>query len=161
MRVVLQRVRRAAVHADGARLGAIDAGIVVLFGVGKADHARDAELLADKVAGLRIFDDDAGRMNRSLRDVGGRVLVVPQFTLYGDVRHGRRPDFAAAAAPEDGRRLYDAFVGFLRGRDLGVETGRFGAHMRVELENDGPVTIVLSTDAWPEADLAGRAAANA
>lgn len=153
MRVVLQRVRHASVLVDQVTVASIGPGLVALLGVGREDHARDAELLAGKVADLRVFDDDAGKMNRSLRDVGGSVLVVPQFTLYGDARHGRRPDFSAAAAPDDGRRLYDGFVGFLRGRDLSVETGRFGAHMRVELENDGPVTLVLTTDAWAEAEL--------
>ena len=92
-------------------------------------------------------------MNRGLRDVDGAALVVPQFTLYADARHGRRPDLSAAAPAEDGRRLYEAFVGFLRGREIRVETGRFGAHMRVELENDGPVTIALSTDGWEQAAL--------
>ena len=153
MRVVLQRVRRASVFVDDEKIASIGRGLVALLGVGRDDHARDAELLAGKLADLRVFDDEAGKMNRSLREVGGALLAVPQFTLYGDARHGRRPDFSRAAAPEDGRRLYEAFVGFLRGRDLTVESGRFGAHMRVELENDGPVTIVLATDGWAEVDL--------
>ena len=154
MRAVVQRVRHARVLVDGEVLGAIDTGLLILVGVGRSDHAHDAESLAEKIAGLRIFDDDAGKMNRSLKDIGGRILAIPQFTLYADARHGRRPEFTAAAAPADGARLYDAFVGFLRGRDLDVASGRFGAHMRVELENDGPVTIVLSTDGWREAELA-------
>lgn len=153
MRAVIQRVRRARVLVDQQLLGSIDAGLVVLVGVGRSDHARDAEALADKIAVLRIFDDEAGRMNRSVHDVGGRILAVPQFTLYADARHGRRPEFTAAAAPADGERLYAAFVGFLRGRDVVVESGRFGAHMRVELENDGPVTVLLSTDGWREAEI--------
>jgi len=153
VRAVVQRVRRARVLVDGEVLASIATGLAVLVGVGRSDHARDAELLAEKVAVLRVFDDGAGRMNRSLKDVGGRVLAVPQFTLYADPRHGRRPDFAAAANLEDGHRLYEAFVGFLRGRDVDVESGRFGAHMRLELENDGPVTIVLTTDGWREAEL--------
>ena len=155
MRAVIQRVRRGRVRAGNEVLGSIERGLAVLVGVGKADRARDAELLADKIVGLRLFDDDAGRMNRSLKDVGGRVLALPQFTLYADARHGRRPDFTAAAAPEDGARLYEAFVGFLRGRDVPVESGRFGSQMQVELENDGPVTLVLSTDGWREGELGG------
>jgi len=154
VRAVLQRVRRARVLVGEEVLGSIDAGIAVLVGIGKGDHARDAELLAGKVAVLRIFDDEAGHMNRSLQDVAGKVLAVPQFTLYADARHGRRPDFTAAAAPADGQRLYEAFVGFLRGRDVAVETGRFGAQMRLELENDGPVTLILTTDGLREGELA-------
>ena len=153
MRALLQRVTRATVRIEHETAGAIEQGFVVLLGVGRADHARDAQVLADKVTSLRVFDDENGKMNRSLAEVGGAALVVPQFTLYADARHGRRPDFSSAAAPEDGRRLYEAFVGFLRRREIPVTTGRFGAHMRVELENDGPVTIALSTDGWPEADL--------
>lgn len=153
MRAVLQRVARASVHVDDELLASIERGLVILLGVGKADRPGDAQSLADKVVQLRVFDDAAGRMNRSLSDVGGAALVVPQFTLYADARQGRRPDFSAAAAPEDGRRLYEAFVGFLRGREVRVETGRFGAHMRLDLENDGPVTIVLATDPWDEASL--------
>lgn len=153
MRAVIQRVRRARVLVDDEVLGSIATGLAVLVGIGRSDHARDAKALAEKVAVLRVFDDDSGHMNRSLKDVGGRILAVPQFTLYADPRHGRRPDVAAAAAPEDGRRLYEAFVGFLRGNDVAVESGRFGAHMRLELENDGPVTIVLTTDGWREAEL--------
>ncbi len=153
MRALLQRVTRASVRVEREAVGAIERGFVVLLGVGKQDRAGDAQTLADKVLALRVFDDEQGKMNRSLEDVGGAALVVPQFTLYADARHGRRPDLSAAASAEDGRRLYDAFVGFLRGREVRVETGRFGAHMRVELENDGPVTIALSTDGWAEADL--------
>lgn len=134
-------------------LGAIGGGFLILLGVGAGDHASDAQALCDKITALRVFDDEQGRMNRSLRDVGGAALLVPQFTLYADARRGRRPDLSSAAAPDDARRLYEAFVGFLRGREIPVETGRFGARMKVELENDGPVTIVLSTDAWPEADV--------
>lgn len=153
MRAVLQRVTRASVRTDGNVLGTIERGYVILVGVGKGDHASDAQALADKVVALRVFDDEGGKMNRSLADVRGRVLAVPQFTLYADARHGRRPDLSRAAAPDDGQRLFEAFVGFLRGRDVVVETGRFGAQMRVELENDGPVTIVVSTDGWEEGAL--------
>jgi D-tyrosyl-tRNA(Tyr) deacylase len=153
VRAVVQRVRGARVLIEGVVHGRIEQGLAVLVGIGRADHARDAELLAEKIAVLRVFDDEAGRMNRALRDVNGKVLAVPQFTLYADARHGRRPDFTAAAAPADGERLYDAFVGFLRGRDIVVESGRFGATMRLELENDGPVTIVVTTDGWREGEL--------
>lgn len=153
MRAVLQRVTRASVRIENETVATISRGFVVLLGIGRNDHAGDAQTLADKITALRVFDDEQGKMNRSLAETGAAVLVVPQFTLYADARHGRRPDFSAAAAPADGERLYDGFVGFLRGRDLHVETGRFGAHMKVDLENDGPVTIVLSTDGWPEGDL--------
>jgi D-tyrosyl-tRNA(Tyr) deacylase len=118
--------------------------------VGARDTAIDGERLAAKVAALRIFDDGSGKMQHGVADAGGAVLVVPQFTLYGDVRKGRRPDFNAAAPPELGRRLFDAFCGVLRGSGLSVATGVFGAAMRVHLEADGPVTIVVSTDEWPE-----------
>jgi D-tyrosyl-tRNA(Tyr) deacylase len=146
-------VRSAAVHVDDERVARIGPGLAVLLGVAADDRAEDGERLAAKVAALRIFDDERGKLARAVADVGGAILVVPQFTLYGDARHGRRPDFTAAAPPELGRRLYDAFCGVLRGRGLAVEQGRFGAMMRVELEADGPVTLVLSTDGWPEADL--------
>ena len=138
---------------DGRELGRIERGFVVLVGVGGRDHAKDAQTLADKIVELRVFDDERGKMNRSLRDIGGAVLAVPQFTLYADARHGRRPDFTAAAAPADAQRLYEAFVGFLRGREVDVVSGRFGARMLVSLENDGPVTITLTTDGWREAEL--------
>lgn len=153
MRAVLQRVIRASVGVGDETIASIGHGLVVLLGVGRADHATDAQVLATKIAELRVFDDAQGKMNRSLRDVEGAALVVPQFTLYADARRGRRPDFTAAAPPADGQRLFEAFVGFLRGRDVEVAAGRFGAHMRVALENDGPVTVVLSTDPWREGQL--------
>ncbi len=152
----MQRVRSAAVHVGDERVARIDRGLVVLLGVAADDRAQDGERLATKVAGLRVFDDERGKMARAVADIGGAILVIPQFTLYGDARHGRRPDFTAAAPPDVGRRLYDAFCGVLRGKDLAVEQGRFGALMRVVLEADGPVTLVLSTDGWAQADL-GRA----
>jgi len=152
----VQRVRSAAVHVGDERVARIDRGLVVLLGVAADDRAQDGERLAMKVAGLRVFDDERGKMARAVADIGGAILVIPQFTLYGDARHGRRPDFTAAAPPDVGRRLYDAFCGVLRGKDLAVEQGRFGALMRVVLEADGPVTLVLSTDGWAQADL-GRA----
>jgi len=146
-------VRAASVEADGATVGAIEVGLVVLLGVGANDRPEDGERLAAKVATLRIFEDERGKMARSVADVGGAVLVVPQFTLYGDIRDGRRPDFTRAAPGEVGHRLYDAFCGRLRGGGLSVATGAFGAHMVVRLEGDGPVTIVATTDGWAEADL--------
>lgn len=156
MRAVLQRALGARVSVGDEEIGRIGRGLVAFLGVGAEDRATQAQALATKVAELRIFDDAAGKMNLSVRDAGGAVLVVPQFTLYADARRGRRPDFTRAAKPADGERLYDAFVGFLRGREVQVATGRFGAHMRVEVENDGPVTVVLSTDGWAEGDLGRR-----
>ena len=153
MRAVVQRVRSASVDVGEERIAAIGAGLVVLLGVGAGDAPEDGERLAAKVAGLRIFDDANGKMSVSLPDTAGEVLVVPQFTLYGDVRHGRRPDFTRAAPPDKGERLYDAFCGALRGTGLAVATGRFGAMMRVTLEGDGPVTIVATTDGWDEGAL--------
>ena len=149
----MQRVRAATVDVDGERVAEVGPGVVILLGVGASDRPEDGERLAEKIAGLRIFDDERGRMARSLADSGGAALVVPQFTLYGDVRHGRRPDLTRAAPPDLGRRLYDAFCGALRGKGLRVESGQFGAHMRVTLEGDGPVTIVATTDGWAEGDL--------
>lgn len=138
------------------RVGSIDRGLVVLVGVGAEDVPLDGERLAAKIAGLRVFDDERGKLSRAVADVGGAILAVPQFTLYADIRDGRRPDFTKAAPPDKGRRLYDAFCGALRGKGLRVETGRFGALMRVRLEGDGPVTIVASTDGWGEGDLGRR-----
>ncbi len=126
---------------------------MVLLGIAADDRPEDGERLAAKILDLRIFDDERGRLDRTVRDVAGSVLAVPQFTLYGDVRRGRRPDFTHAAPPETGRRLFEAFCGVLRGADTPVAQGRFGADMRVEIEGDGPVTIVVSTDGWAEADL--------
>ena len=139
MRAVIQRVRRAAVVVAGETVGAIDAGWLVLLGVAPTDTPAEAAWLADKVAHLRAFEDDAGKMNRSVLDAGGAVLVVSQFTLYGDTRKGRRPSFTGAAP------LYERFAAELRAVGLPVATGRFGADMRVELVNDGPVTFVLDT----------------
>lgn len=146
-------MRSASVDVGSERVASIGRGLVVLVGVGTDDRPEDGERLASKVAALRIFDDDAGKMSRSVSDAGGAVLAVPQFTLYADVRGGRRPDFTHAAPPDRGARLYDAFCGALRGRALSVEAGRFGAHMVVTLEGDGPVTVVTSTDGWAEGDI--------
>jgi D-tyrosyl-tRNA(Tyr) deacylase len=149
----VQRVRSASVEVGGERVGSIGSGLTVLLGVGASDTAIDGERLAAKVASLRIFDDGSGKLQHAVADAGGSVLVVPQFTLYGDVRHGRRPDFTAAAPPEMGRRLYEAFCGALRGSGITVSTGTFGAAMRVQIDADGPVTIVVSTDRWEEGEL--------
>lgn len=130
----------------------IKSGVVVLLGVGANDRPEDGEKLAAKIARLRIFEE-GGRMQRALGDVGGAVLAVPQFTLYGDARHGRRPDFTAAAPPELGKRLFEGFCGALRGSGVEVQQGRFGATMLVSLEADGPVTLTLSTDGWRESEL--------
>ena len=156
MRAVVQRVRSASVHVGDDAVAAIGPGLAVLLGVATDDRPEDGERVAAKVLALRIFDDGRGKLDRTVLDVGGSVLVIPQFTLYGDVRHGRRPDFTAAAPPETGRRLFEGFCGVLRGADATVAQGRFGADMRVRLEADGPVTLVLSTDGWAQADLGRR-----
>lgn len=149
----MQRVRAASVEVGSERAGSIGHGLVVLLGVGANDTAIDGERLAAKVASLRIFDDGSGKLQHTVADANGGVLVVPQFTLYGDVRRGRRPDFTAAAPPEIGRRLYDAFCGVLRANGLTVSSGVFGAAMHVQIDADGPVTIVASTDRWAEGEL--------
>ena len=145
MRAVVQRVREAGVQVDGEVVGRIGRGLLVLLGVGQQDEPEDAVYLADKVVNLRIFADDQGKMNRSLVDVGGALLVVSQFTLWGDCRKGRRPSFAAAADPEKARALYQVFIH--HAADLGVEvaTGRFQELMLVSLVNDGPVTLLLDS----------------
>jgi D-tyrosyl-tRNA(Tyr) deacylase len=143
MRVLLQRVSYASVTVDGRVVGEIDRGFVVLLGVTHGDSEAEARWLANKVAGLRLFEDKEGKMNLSLFDVGGAVLVVSQFTLYGDARKGRRPSFTDAARPEQAEPLVDTFVQQLRQRDLPVATGVFGAMMKVEIHNDGPVTLMI------------------
>jgi D-tyrosyl-tRNA(Tyr) deacylase len=147
MRVVLQRVSRAAVRIEGRTVGSIGAGFVVLAGFAPGDAGPMLEWMADKILGLRIFGDAEGKMNLALADVGGGVLVVSQFTLYGDARKGRRPSFTDAAPPDVAASLYERFVRLLRERGAGtgvaVETGEFGAMMEVELVNDGPVTLLL------------------
>ena len=143
MRAVVQRVSRASVTIDGRTVGSIGAGLLVLLGVGKQDTTAQVDWMADKIAGLRIFADEAGKMNRDLAAAGGAVLVVSQFTLYGDVGKGRRPSFVDAAPPETAVPLYEAFIAALRQRGLKVETGEFGAMMDVELVNDGPVTLIV------------------
>jgi len=153
VRAVVQRVRSAVVVVDNDQVARIGPGLAILLGVAADDRPEDGERLGAKILTLRIFDDVRGKLDRTVLDAGGSILVIPQFTLYGDVRHGRRPDFAHAAPPEQGRRLFEAFCGVLRGANADVAQGRFGASMRVELEGDGPVTIVVSTDGWAEGDL--------
>ncbi len=135
------------------RLSAIGPGLVVLLGVGAGDRPEDGERLARKLVDLRVFEDERGKLHLSVADVGGSILAVPQFTLYGDIRRGRRPDFTHAAPPERGAALFDAFCGALRATGVAVALGRFGAHMRIAMEADGPVTIVASTDGWVEGEV--------
>ncbi|MGC2325015.1 MAG: D-aminoacyl-tRNA deacylase [Terriglobales bacterium] len=146
MRAVVQRVQRASARVAGATVGEIGQGLLVLVGVGQNDSEAAADYLAGKIAGLRIFDDDSGRMNRAVGEIGGAVLVVSQFTLFGDVRRGKRPSFDAAAPPQAARGLYEYFVDKLRANGLHCETGRFQEMMEVELVNDGPVTILLDSE---------------
>ena len=145
MRAVVQRVARASVTVDGQVIGAIDRGFLVLLGVADGDPAGCEELLARKLALLRVFPDEQGKMNRTLIEAGGALLLVSQFTLLGDTSKGRRPGFDLAALPEEARTLYEQAVGRLRAKGLTVETGLFGAHMQVELLNDGPVTFLLDS----------------
>jgi len=145
MRAVVQRVSRARVTVDGTITGEIGLGLMVLLGVGHEDTEADAAYLAEKVAGLRVFEDRDGKMNRNVEDVAGAVLAVSQFTIYGDVRRGKRPSFDAAAPPEQAQRLYEFFVQRIQALGLRCETGRFRAMMQVELVNEGPVTILLDS----------------
>jgi D-tyrosyl-tRNA(Tyr) deacylase len=146
MRAVVQRVSSARVTVGEEITGAIGMGLLVLLGVSAKDATGDADYLVDKIRALRIFDDEDGKMNLSLADKGGEMLVVSQFTLYGDTRRGRRPSFIAAATPDDANRLYEHFVSNAREKGGRVETGRFQAMMNVELINDGPVTIILDSE---------------
>jgi D-aminoacyl-tRNA deacylase len=145
MRAVVQRVSRARVTVGGQVVGEIGTGLLVLLGIAQEDLEGDADYLADKIIGLRVFEDDSGRMNRAAGEIGGGVLVVSQFTLYGDVRRGKRPSFDAAAPPEKARPLYEYFVARIRAAGLRCETGRFQEMMQVDLVNDGPVTILLDS----------------
>ena len=145
MRACVQRVSRASVTVEGTVVGEIARGLLVLLGVTAADTDNDARHLADKICGLRIFEDADNKMNQSLEDIGGAMLVVSQFTLYGDCRKGRRPSFTQAAPPEQAERLYDTFVAGVGMRGIPVATGRFRAHMNVALVNDGPVTLLLDS----------------
>ncbi|NIM06274.1 MAG: D-tyrosyl-tRNA(Tyr) deacylase [Armatimonadetes bacterium] len=146
MRAVVQRVSQAEVTVAGAVIGSIGPGLMILLGVGNEDGPEQAAYLADKIAGLRIFEDDAGKMNLSVEQIGGQILVVSQFTLYGDCRKGRRPSFTEAAPPEKAESLYREFVQVLEARGLKVATGAFGEKMQVRLTNDGPVTLLLDTN---------------
>ena len=146
MRAVVQRVSRAQVTVAGKTVGQIGPGLLVLLGIGKQDTEATADYIAEKVLGLRIFEDDQGKMNISVQEKAGDVLVVSQFTLYGDVRRGRRPSFDAAARPEMAQKLYEYFVQKIRSAGLRCETGKFQAMMEVELVNSGPVTILLDSD---------------
>jgi D-tyrosyl-tRNA(Tyr) deacylase len=150
VRAVVQRATRAQVVVEGELVGRLEPapGLVVLLGVAPEDDAASAALLADKVAGLRIFSDEQGKFNRSLRDIGGGALVISQFTLFADLRRGRRPGFTGAAAPDVAAPLVEHMVNALRALGVPTQGGRFGAHMEVELVNDGPVTLVLDTTLW-------------
>jgi len=145
MKVVLQRVKNAHVEVAGATVGAIGQGLLLLLGVARTDTRKDADYLVDKTVHLRIFPDEAGRMNRSILEIGGALLVVSQFTLYGDCKKGRRPSFDEAAPREQAHGLYEYFVSQLKSSNIIVETGVFQAEMQVHLVNDGPVTIVLES----------------
>jgi D-tyrosyl-tRNA(Tyr) deacylase len=143
MRIVLQRVRKARVSVNDRAIAEIGPGLVLLVGIGPTDREEQARYLADKIANLRIFEDQAGKINRSLLEVGGEVIVVSQFTLYADTRKGRRPSFTDAAAPQIAQPLVESFAALLVERGIPTQTGEFGAHMLVEIANDGPVTIYL------------------
>jgi D-aminoacyl-tRNA deacylase len=145
MRAVVQRVSSASVHVDGRLTGAIERGLLVLVGVGSQDEASDVEYMAGRIRDLRIFPDAAGKMNLDVGQAGGAVLLVSQFTLFGDVRNGRRPSFIESAPPDLARGLYEGLAAALRARGLRVETGEFRAHMDVALVNDGPVTILIDS----------------
>ena len=145
MRAVVQRVSRGQVTVNGEITGGIGTGLLVLLGIGRDDTETDAIYLSEKITGLRVFEDNRGKMNRSVQDVGGSVLAISQFTLYGDVRRGKRPSFDSAAPPEKARQLYEFFVQQIRAAGLHCETGRFQEMMDVELVNEGPVTILLDS----------------
>lgn len=145
MRAVIQRSLESRVRIDGRVVGEIERGLVVLLGVGRGDTPSGLKYMADKIIGLRIFEDDAGKMNLDIREAGGEVLVVSQFTLYGDCRKGRRPGFSGAALPETAEKMYNEFCLYLKQAGLTVKTGEFAAMMQVEITNDGPVTLVLDS----------------
>ena len=146
MRVVLQRVKAASVSVDGKEISGIGKGLAILIGVGKGDSIAEAKTLAEKTAYLRIFEDDQGKMNLSVLDIGGEALVVSQFTLYADCRRGRRPGFDPAAPPDEANNLYEKFVECLTTLGVHTKTGQFQAHMLYKIENDGPVTILLDSN---------------
>lgn len=146
MKAVIQRVTRASVIVDGEEISHIGNGLAILLGVAKGDNARDINYLAEKIANLRIFEDDAGKMNLSILDTGGEALIVSQFTLMADCKKGRRPGFDKAAAPDTAEVLYNDFVAVLRACGVPVKTGKFQAHMLFNIENDGPVTLLLDSE---------------
>jgi len=148
LRSVVQRVSRGEVRIEGKTIGEIDCGLVVLLGVGRDDTIDDATYLAEKIAHLRLFADEAGKMNLSILEKGGKVLAVSQFTLYGDCRKGRRPSFSTAASPEKARALYNIFIEELKKQGLEVSTGCFQEHMEVEIINEGPVTLLLDSEKY-------------
>lgn len=147
MRALLQRVSSASVRVDGRIIGQIERGFCILLGVTHADTNKEADWLANKIAGIRLFEDDAGKMNLGLNDIDGELLVISQFTLYGDARKGRRPSFINASRPEHSEPMYEFFVERLREAGFRVATGQFGADMKVEINNDGPVTLMLEKEA--------------
>jgi len=149
MRIILQRVATASVDVEGNQIASIDRGLLLLVGIGSDDAGVDLAKIAKKIIDLRIFEDDDGRMNLSVRDIGGAILAVSQFTLYADISKGRRPSFVHAAPPELAEPLFDAFVHALQAEKVEVQTGQFGAKMAVRLENDGPVTLTLEVAAQP------------
>ncbi|NLY90681.1 MAG: D-tyrosyl-tRNA(Tyr) deacylase [Firmicutes bacterium] len=148
MRALIQRISSARVRVGDELIGEAGPGLLVFLGVGRKDGRTELGQLAEKIVHLRIFEDEEGKMNRSVLEIGGEILVVSQFTLYADCRKGRRPNFLEAAPPEVGCELYEQFVAVLQEKGVKVATGRFGAHMAVELTNDGPVTIMLDTEDW-------------
>lgn len=145
MKAVLQRVQYASVKVDGKMIGQCGRGYMILLGIGHEDTSKDVDALAEKIIKLRIFEDEAGKMNLSIRDIGGEILLISQFTLYADYRKGNRPSFMNAAKPEISKPLYEEFAGKLRTCGIATQTGEFGADMKVELLNDGPVTIVMDS----------------
>jgi D-aminoacyl-tRNA deacylase len=146
LRLVIQRVKESRVNVNGSTIGSIRSGLLVFIGISREDTRADADYMLDKLLGLRIFPDDSGKMNRSIGESGGALLLVSQFTLYGDCRKGRRPSFDRAAAPKEAQALYEYFVESARGRAIAVQTGVFQATMEVHLINDGPVTILMDSD---------------
>ena len=144
-------MRSASISVDDERIAGISHGLLVLVGVGASDKPEDGERLARRIVELRVFEDERGRLQHAIGEAGGAILAIPQFTLYGDLRRGRRPDFTHAAPAERGRALFDALCASLRLSGVAIETGRFGTHMRITMEADGPVTIVATTDGWEEA----------
>ena len=145
MRAVIQRVSRASVTVDGSITGAIERGLLVFLGVGKEDSQKDIDFIADKIVNLRIFECDNGKMNHSVKDIGGRILLISQFTLYGDCRKGRRPDFTAAGPPDMAKQLYEQTIAAIKAKGVPVETGVFAAHMDIDSTGDGPVTLILDS----------------